>query len=434
MTTAAPVDSSEPRVGPIVAAVTAWLALGPAGGVTAAAAVIWAYFGHGDRERVLSVAGLAALATAVSWLAAGTPAPLEVVSFVNDGGRDWMDAIGRAAIALVVVALTLPSDATHVASSAVGGTPRLPEADRLRAAAIIAVVLIHGLPFRAPITDYVDYWLSDLLRFSVAMLFFVSGWLLPPARTGRAWLWRRLLRIVPAYLLASGLVLSLATVSPLIDTRPVLSSLLLGDAVGPYYFVHVLLALTIVTPLIQRLHRHTQVWLFVAAASTSLMIELADLPLYLHNHLSFTWLPFYLGGHLLRPLRSHIARAPEALKAALVTATTVGALALALLPIETTPRRLVTWLLMWAVIGLMLVLSLTSRRPITSTTRRLSEQSYLIYLYHAPIVAGVAGAFGSSILTLRPVAGTVIAVGLCLLAGSMARIAMPMRAGRWLGA
>ena len=431
--------ASTPRRDALVTTVLApglaWLLLGPAAGLAAAGAAVWALFGTGDRARILGTAGVLTIATATSWLAAGTPTPFEVVSFVNEGGRDWIDVTGRATLALILVALALPaSNGTSRRPGVRVVASRLDEADRLRAISIVTVVVIHGLPFRAPITGYIDYWLSDLLRFSVATLFFVSGWLLPSARMGATWVRRRLARVLPAYVLASVVMLSLAHVSPFIDTRPAINSLLLGDAVGPYYFVYVLVALTLVTPLLQRLSRPTLWGLLALAAAASLAIELADLPLYLHNHLPFTWLPFYLAGHLLRPLRSTIARAHDWVRATLVVTTAILALALGVLPIESTPRRAVTWITMWAVLGMLLALSLATSAVPSPLTRRLGEQSYLVYLYHPAIVASIAGAFGSSVLTLRPLTAAAVAIMTCLLGGVLARIAWPTQAGRWLGA
>ena len=419
-----------------VLVIGSWFLLGIVGGLATIAVVVWTRWSHPSREQILAAAGLAFLATAIGWLAAGTPDPFQVASFTNLGGRGWLDGLARAGLGLLVGALLVPVEAEGRPSGSpvARDGPRLPEVDRLRAIAIVTVVFIHGLPFKPPVTDAVDYWLSDITRFSVATLVFVSGWLLPREPVNGGWVWHRLRRLVPAYLLASVVMITLSRLTPVIDERPLLQTLLLGDAVGPYYYVFVLVVLIAVTPALQRLTPRLQWTLLGVSAAGAVLIELADLSLYAHNHLPLTWLPHYLAGYLLRPFRPALGRLADHVQAASVVVAGAVLVGVGVIGVETAPRRLMTVLGMWAVLAMLLVLTVTAEDATTRLTRTLSARSYLIYLYHPPIVAGLAGVFGSSIVTGRPVTATLVAVIVLLAAGGLAVVAFPRHAQRWLGA
>ncbi|MDX1620160.1 MAG: hypothetical protein R3320_04165, partial [Nitriliruptorales bacterium] len=125
------------------------------------------------------------------------------------------------------------------------------------------------------------------------------------------------------------------------------------------------------------------------------------------------------GGSVLDQIQANAARTPRR--------RTMSGLA----PV---PYTILTVLGMWAVLAMLLVLSSTADDATTRLTRTLSARSYLIYLYHPPIVAGLAGVFGSSIVTGRPVTATLGAVTLLLAVGGLSVVAFPRHARRWLGA
>lgn len=419
------------------AAVLVWAILGFVAGAAAIGVVLWERWGRGTRTRAVALAALLVVVTAAGWLVGGVPAPFEIGVFVSLGGRDWIDMVARAAIGTFLGALMLPDRSASTAdrpSAAPSERPELDEVDRLRALAIVTVLLIHGLPLRVPPQAFLDHWLGDATRFSVATLIFLSGWLLPQRAVGIAWLRRRLLRILPPYLLASVLMLAVSRVSPIVEPRPIVRSLLTASAVGPYYYVAVLVVLTLATPLLLRLRRRTLWVLLGAAAIATVGIELADLSLVAHNYQPMTWLGYYLAGHLLRPHREQLRSLPDRGRAALVAGAAVVVAALAFAPPGTDLRRLVTVIGMWAVLAALLVMALAVRTEPHALVRRTSRQSYLIYLYHPPLVAAVAGAFGSSILSLRPVSATAIALVLCLATGALATAVWGDTARRWLGA
>ncbi len=467
--------------------VAAALLLGFPGGIAAIAVLGWSVFGRPTRVRVLALAGLVVVAVTVSWLAAGVPTPQQVGGFTNLGGRGWLDAMARAALGIAAGAACLPAagraaadwlpttagreptagrqstagleaaagteaaaatemaagtqpaagtepTATTEAASTVSPRPRFPEVDRMRAVAIVAVVFIHGLPFRAPITDYLDYWLSDLTRFAVPTLLVLAGWLVPMHAVGGRWVRRRLGRLLPAYLIAATCMIVLARLTPAIDARPILGSILFGDAVGPYYFIPVLVLLVVLTPVFTRLPTRVLVGLTILAAAGSLAIEVADLSLYAHNHLPLTWLPWYLVGMAARPHRERlVALAPTWWLPAVLVATTV-ALLLAFPDIETTPRRILTWVAMWTTVSALGLVSMRGQHPVSAATGAISRSSYVIYLYHPPVMAGLTGLFGSAIVTMRPLTATGVAVVLGVMATSLAVLALSPRGARWFGA
>lgn len=438
MTTAPTPTAATPRRSWPVAAVV-WVLLGVVAGGATLGVVLWGRWGAGTRRRAVALAALLVVVTAAGWLVAGVPSPFEVAVVVTVAARDWVDLVARAAVGTFVGALLLPDARPPTTgpsrTSEPSRTPEpLDEVDRLRALAIVTVLLIHGLPFRVPAQAFLDHWLADVTRFSVATLIFLSGWLLPQAPVGLAWLRRRLWRILPPYLLASVLMLALSRVSPVVEARPVVRSLLTASAVGPYYYVAVLVLLTLVTPLLLRLRRRTTWWLFAGAAIATVGIELADLSLVAHNYQPMTWLGYYLAGYLLRPHRDRLRSLPDGPRASAVALATALVAALAFTPPDTDLRRLLTVLAMWAVLAALLVLALAARSGPHAIVRRTSRQSYLLYLYHPPLVAAVAGVFGSPILSLRPVSATAIALVLCLAAGALATTVWGDTARRWLGA
>ena len=402
--------------------ILAVVVLGPAGAAAVLALALWDLTGRPTSRRVLLLGALGLAVVAQGWLVAGVPGRFELGAFAA-GSRGWLDALTRAAIGVVAVGALggsptmrvrpdLPATGTRGAR---GLADRLPEVDRLRAVAIVTVVLIHTLPFRAPTTGYLDWWLGDVTRFAVPVLLFASGWLVPRRRVGLDWLRRRLRRLVPPYLVGSVVMLLVSSVSPLLDRRPVAQALLLGDAVGIYYFVVVLIVLTMLVPAVQRLSSRGQVVLLALAAAVSLAIEVADLSIYLHNHLPLTWLPYLLAGMVLRPHRDRLrANADQWVlhAGAVLGIVLVG---MVLLDIHSPARQVATWVGIWAAGATLLLAALAARSQPTRTTATLSRLSYPIYLYHLPVVAGLVGTFGTSILSGRPLVAVpltlVVAVG-----------------------
>ncbi len=432
------ITASAPRLTTRVAVVVvATVVLGFPGGLACLGVMAWSLLATPTRARVLTLAGLLLVATTVAWIAAGVPTAQQVAVFTNLGGRGWLDGLARFALGVAAGTLCGVPDhprATASTSAAVGPETRLPEVDRMRAIAIVTVVFIHGLPFRAPITDYLDYWLSDLTRFAVPTLLVLAGWLVPRRAVGWQWVGRRLGRLLPAYFIAATVMIVLARLTPSIDARPVLQSLAFGDAVGPHYFIPVLVLLILATPLFMRLPTRWLVALTVAAVVGSLVVEVADLSLYAHNHLPLTWLPWYLVGIVARPHRDRLVDLAATWWLPTLLAATTVAVAVMFAPVETTPRRVLTWVAMWAVVAALAMGTLHLPGPTTGVTDRLSSSSYVIYLYHPPVMAGLTGLFGSAVITLRPVTATVVAVTLGVVAAHLATVAFSPRGARRFGA
>ncbi len=117
---------------------------------------------------------------------------------------------------------------------------RLPELDVLKAAAIVAVVLIHAIaPFWNRDASTVEQLIGHLTRFGVPAFLAVSGFLYyqpTPIRGGQVQ--RRLRRIVVPYVCVSLLAFAYGAVYPgHAATDSLASGLLLGGTFGPYYYV-----------------------------------------------------------------------------------------------------------------------------------------------------------------------------------------------------
>lgn len=423
----------------LAATVAALLLLGPVAGIAVAAVGVWDHGGAPTPRRVLLLAALVLALVAAGWLAVGVPDPFAIGATYAFGPRGWLDAMIRGALAMVAIGVVggppgmraRPDPERPRGTEPVGS--RLPEVDRLRAVAIVTVVLIHTLPFRAPTTGHLDWWLGDLTRFAVPVLFLVSGWLVPARPVGLVWLRRRLTRLLVPYLTASTVMLLVTWASPLFDRPPVVRALLMGDAVGIYYFVFALVVLTLLVPLLQRLSRRGQLTVFVLAAVASLVIEIANLSIYLHNHLPLTWLPYLLGGMLLRPHRDRLRQFADHGAAILVAPLGVLVVALALVEIETPARQALTWAGIWVVGATLLLWSLGGTDRASAVTTTLSRGSYPIFLYHVPIVAGLVGTFGTSALSGRPLVVVPLTIAMLLGMVRLVHEIWPEQAGRVLG-
>ena len=135
-----------------------------------------------------------------------------------------------------------------------GTAERYLEIDLLRAVSIIAVVLIHAITHRELFTlEGATGFLNDLTRFAVPGFLFVSGFLfeknLQVRNTDLGW--KLFKRIIPPYLICSFGMLWLRTQVDWLDGRITLNSyevtkrIILGNSVGIYYFIFVLIYLYI---------------------------------------------------------------------------------------------------------------------------------------------------------------------------------------------
>jgi peptidoglycan/LPS O-acetylase OafA/YrhL len=200
---------------------------------------------------------------------------------------------------------------------------------------------------------------------------------------------RRLVRIIPPYLIASGVACAFGFWNP--DTlRRVVFGLVFGKAIGIYYYIPVLVFCTLLVPLLSRLGTRT---LIVATVVLAIYAEVAWIDPSWRYTTDFDWgardpfAQFHLGHFLigviaarwLGDLSRWRARAP----------CFVGALGVAAM----VPFIWVASGLPWAafrpllhtpyMLGVVtLIASLTPERPAPVAIRFLSDATLAIYLYH----------------------------------------------------
>jgi surface polysaccharide O-acyltransferase-like enzyme len=173
--------------------------------------------------------------------------------------------------------------------------------DAFKGFAIIAVVAIHAInPNVSPYSlAYLLYRQS--LNFAVPAFFFISGYWSskrPIKSLGdyKAFLKRRLLRILVPYLFWSSMLLGYSVISTRdINGFKIICQLLTGEASIGYYFVIALLQLYIITPLLQYINRRLNEYGFILI----LVFGMASIfALYLSRVFNVIWhlpaaLPFY---------------------------------------------------------------------------------------------------------------------------------------------
>lgn len=315
---------------------------------------------------------------------------------------------------------------------------RFAEVDLLKAAGIVTVVFIHAI--RSPWDPGVsaaEVWLGHVTRFGVPAFLFASGFLyatsgpVDAARTGR-----RLRRIGVPYLAASLLAWTVFQGAPGTGSTGSLAlDLLVGSALGPYYYVFVIAGLVLVTPLFARLPRNALAAATLAAVAAQWAVDAATLwllPLEWHLRNPLLWWGYFLAGWWARERGLHaspwLARHGRRLAAGLLPV--VAALA-AVAGLEGEAPRLVVrsaaWALVWTVLATLFAAGAgrPSRRPLAL----LSDASYAIYLFHLFAVLPLREALPAPDGALAP-----LPVLVPWLAGLAAPLALVVAARRALGA
>nr|WP_297174671.1 acyltransferase [uncultured Agathobaculum sp.] len=279
------------------------------------------------------------------------------------------------------------------------GIKRYAQMDGLRAAAAMAVVMIH---VTAGAQGRIALSINQLARFSVPLFLMLSGFgHAAGARADEDWLTvcrRRLWRVLPAYLVWSALYLLVDAAFRRPHAHP-LRDLLTGNAYMHLYYVFVLLQFVLISLLLQRAVKRFPVASLCGAGAVSLVLQSVlclqalgsiRLPAFpVPMVLWFApWLIFYVGGLWLgrRPAQSTIGRgsvvaiiALWGVSAALVllTAKRFPALRSLSLRPDLTLYVFASWLLLWMLFGLVR----KTPRPIYMVSRL----SFGLYLSH-PLV------------------------------------------------
>jgi peptidoglycan/LPS O-acetylase OafA/YrhL len=347
---------------------------------------------------------------------------------------------------------TAPARGDHPTQTATGST-RLHELDLLKAAGIVAVVLIHSMrgPFESGASAF-ELLLGEATRFAVPAFLFATGAL--AASPGRAAgtpaneLRSRLSRLLLPYLVATvaaELFRAARGLGP--STGSVWLDLFTGAAFGPYYYVFVAVPLVFLARLARRWSEHAlwTVTLLLLVLQGGAEMLLFELPLFWHLRNPALWWAYWFAGACYGRHRDRIvARLGAGRGAWFVGAAgaAVAATALAVwfhAPPQELGYRLATWLALWATLLALLALGLRARSVARSRpVRLLSEATYTIYLWQLFAVYPLRDAAPAAPEVFEPWRIALPWTGgllLPLLLVSVARKFLgPATARRWLGA
>lgn len=179
--------------------------------------------------------------------------------------------------------------------------------DVFRGLAIIAVVAIHAIYYGGSWDDSGFVYYRQLLNFCVPAFFFVSGYWASRKQIERlaeykAFLWRRLSRVLLPYLFWSFIVIGYSVVKTRdFNGSKTLYMLLTGGACMGYYFIIAITQLYFLTPVLQYLNRKLGVYavaiILVVNMSGLLVLyfsRLFDVILHLPAALPFySWIIYY---------------------------------------------------------------------------------------------------------------------------------------------
>ncbi len=277
-------------------------------------------------------------------------------------------------------------------------TRRYAEIDALKAAGIVAVILIHSMRAElAPSISPLEVWLGHVTRFGVPAFLFASGVLYATRSRVRAGTTgRRLRRILVPYTMASllaqgwhhGVGLPTTTGSPVTD-------LLLGASFAPYYYVLEITVLVLVTPLFGRLGGGALAglavllpaqWFFAAAVAPDAVHPFWQI----RNPL--LWWGYFAAGWVVREHHAAIVAwiAPRSRAFVATSGAIVAALAIA--SGADGPQiavRSAAWLNVYAILATLFAAT-CNRSHSPAPVRYLSDATYAIYLLHLFFVYSVA--------------------------------------------
>lgn len=329
--------------------------------------------------------------------------------------------------------------------------PRHPEVDWIKAVGIVTVVFIHALPttFEGRISP-ADAWLGRMTRFAVPGFLACSGFLYAGARASRSWAaaGQRLRRLLLPYVLFSAAAWAytkaLAAWAGLAgDPAPFAVKLLLGSALGPYYYVFVIVCLVLATPLVARIPQRVLPWVVLAAVILQLGSETGLIPaphLFWQFRSPLRHAGPFLVGWLARAHYDGLLEALErrriACHAALLAAFVLCGAGLAVMNPFGYSIKAVEVAQSYVVLGLLFVATVGGPSP-PELVSWLSNASYTIYLAHLMFLTPVLLAYPNTPGAFDPVriaavwaAGIGNAAGLVLVARACLG---EERARQWLG-
>lgn len=199
-----------------------------------------------------------------------------------------------------------------MAISSANASVRDPYWDQVKGIAILAVITIHscyvaGLPQNSFALSAVLAW-RQIANFAVPVFLAVSGYLAGRSKSPKDWHWvfRRLGLLLPAYLFWTIVFVLLFHRRDLIDPVKMMERLFFGTGIGIGYFVIVLVQMTFLTPLIDRVHKSylhvlamiTLTVLGISFTYTMQLYEIEPFNTFPMSALFFAvWYPFYHLGY-----------------------------------------------------------------------------------------------------------------------------------------
>ncbi len=272
---------------------------------------------------------------------------------------------------------------------------RFPLLDRIKAAAILAVVVNHVLRLFGPTATSLDQGLRWVVQFHVPGFLLVSGFLfgLAQGRTRGTLLATRLRRVVVPYVIAS-LVLIRLGFSGAPGLHDALTMLLTGSALGIYYYVFVLVTSLLLATVMVNVPR---AWLWtLAVVLAACMIASGFFPQWVYPRSLFwqvrspaKYYGYFLIGWLLAARRDQLLALFAQRSRALLVLCGAGLCIYAGLHIgvpDIGRRFQEMWRLIYTFSVVGLIAWVFAERPVSRPTQFFSRASLTIYLYHVPFV------------------------------------------------
>jgi surface polysaccharide O-acyltransferase-like enzyme len=274
--------------------------------------------------------------------------------------------------------------------SAANGPTRFVEIDSLKAAGIIAVILIHSL--RAPWDPRVsstEVWLGIVTRFAVPGFLFCSGFLYATTKRIRTQMvLRRLRRVLVPYLICSvaAQIWWFATgQGHAFDA--IVEEILLGSSFGPFYYVFVHFFLVLFAPLFALLPGSALAGLTALMLVGQGWLETRTgflMPIFWHIRNPLLWWGYFLLGWMVRLHYDNVRRWIAPRRGLLITAMALAVLtctwfASAEIGSEWLSRA--KWLNIHSTLALIFVAT-CGRRSAPAPLAILADATFAIYLLH----------------------------------------------------
>ncbi len=296
--------------------------------------------------------------------------------------------------------------------------------ERIKAVAIVAVVLNHVVRIGDPTASALDVFLRWAVQFHVPAFLLVSGFLfgLAEGRDRIELLFDRLRRLLVPYAVASSAIIALG-LSWGTGPRDVVVMLLTGSALGIYYYVFALATSLVLSTFLRSVPKAV-LWGLVLVL-VAYLVAVGFFPSWVYPR-SFFWqirspakyYVFFLLGWLLVDHRRQIAELASRHAGAIVSAALfgVGLYAAVHLANDALARSFEdVWRLVYTLSVAALIVVTFSERPVASATALVGRASLTIFLYHRLFVWSVEPWLATTPAAVRIAASAAFGIGGALL-------------------